>query len=139
MPGSTENSEALPFTVTLELQHREAELWAKLTFASSEPCKVEEYNVDAEGAAYFLVFRDDEQLPYVGPQRKMDDDELELTPGEPVVREVRLDECYPFAPGKHGYTVQYEALHFPAPDHEEMVSLSSDVVEVEHEAPGETD
>jgi len=134
MPENTEPT--LPFTVSLELQHREAELWGQLTFASSEPYKVERYNVDAVGAGYFAVLRGDEKLPYVGPQTKVDGEvEVELSPGEPVVREVRLDDRYPFASGRHSYTIQYVATHFPPPDHEDLVPLRSNVVEVEHEAP----
>jgi len=137
----TEPSEPkLPFTITLELEHRDDnELRCKLPWASSEPYKVEEYNVNAIGAAYFTVLQGEQQVPYVGPLARPDDDELELSPDEPVVSEVRLDQHYAFAPGKHGYTVQYEAAHYPAPDYEQMVSVSSDVVEVEHEAPGDTD
>lgn len=133
MPEPTEPT--MPLTITLELEHRGAELWGKLTFASSEPYKVEQYNVDAVGAGYFFVLRGDEKLPYVGPQRKVDGEaEVELSPDEPVKREVRLDDRYPFAAGKHSYTIQYAALHFCPPDYEEMVPLRSNVVEVEHGA-----
>ena len=139
MPGPTETNEgtgtALPFSVTLALEHRDGgELWGVLTFAASEPCSLEKYNVSASGGGYFRVMRGDEELPYVGDHKKMSDAEVKLAPDEPLVSEVYLDPLYPFAAGSHSYTVQYVALHFPPPDYEEMVPLRSNIVEVEHEA-----
>ena len=133
MPEAT--TPATPVTITLELEHRDAELWGVLTFAASAPYELERYNVQAVGADYFNVLEGDDRLPYLGRCKKVDGEKLvKLSPDEPVTREVRLDGRYPFASGRHSYTVQYRALHLPPAEDADFVQLRSNVVEVEHEA-----